>query len=215
MTSSPGGGQSEQARIILGLLESLERDATQSQRGLAADLGIALGLVNAYVKRCVRKGWLKVSTAPRRRYAYYLTPKGFAEKSRLTVEFLSESFSLFRRARTDCRQAFLNARSQGHSRIVLAGVSDIAEIATICALESEIEITGVVDAKCREAQFVGLPVFSSFDALPDDSFDAIVVTDLKFARQTFEAASKRYGSERVFVPALFRLGRRDPKGGAT
>ena len=88
------------ARIVLGLLESVERDGAQSQRKLASDLGIALGLVNAYLKRCVKKGLLKIGQAPARRYAYYLTPHGFTEKSRLTVEYLSYSFTLFRRAAT-------------------------------------------------------------------------------------------------------------------
>jgi predicted transcriptional regulator len=83
-------------RIMLGLLQSVERDGGQSQRRLAAELGIALGLVNAYLKRCIKKGLVKVSEAPARRYAYYLTPHGFAEKSRLTVDYLSYSFSLFR-----------------------------------------------------------------------------------------------------------------------
>ena len=79
----------DNARIVLGLLESVERDGAQSQRKLASDLGIALGLVNAYLKRCVKKGLVKIGQAPPRRYAYYLTPHGFAEKSRLTVEYLS------------------------------------------------------------------------------------------------------------------------------
>ena len=34
----------DNARIVLGLLESVERDGAQSQRKLASDLGIALGL---------------------------------------------------------------------------------------------------------------------------------------------------------------------------
>jgi len=89
-------------RIVLGLLESVERDGAQSQRKLASELGIALGLVNAYLKRCVKKGLLKVSEAPARRYAYYLTPQGFAEKSKLTVDYLSYSFLFFRQARADC-----------------------------------------------------------------------------------------------------------------
>lgn len=211
MAGLPGGDQSEQSRIILGLLESVERDGSKSQRGLAADLGIALGLVNAYVKRCVRKGLLKVSTAPRRRYAYYLTPKGFAEKSRLTFEFLSESLSLFRRARADCRQVFQKARARGYRRIMLAGASDIAEVAMICAVESGVEIVAVVDPKFREPQFVGLPTYSSFDDVADDAFDCIVVTDLRFPGQTFEAVAKRYGTERVYAPALFGLGRKNRK----
>jgi hypothetical protein len=74
---------------VLGLLESVERDGAQSQRKLASDLGIALGLVNAYLKRCVKKGLLKIGQAPARRYAYYLTPHGFAEKSRLYASYLT------------------------------------------------------------------------------------------------------------------------------
>src|SRR5262252_11092474 len=115
-------------RIVLGLLQSVERDGGQSQRRLAADLGIALGLVNAYLKRCIKKGLVKVSEAPARRYAYYLTPRGFAEKSRLTVEYLGYSFSFFRRARTDCSAVIVSAKGRGWSRVALAGVSDLAEI---------------------------------------------------------------------------------------
>src|ERR1700683_182480 len=94
--------RSEDERILLDLLNSVERDGGQSQRRLASELGIALGLVNAYLKRCVKKGLIKVTHAPARRYMYYLTPQGFAEKSRLTAEYLSSSFSFFRRAQSDC-----------------------------------------------------------------------------------------------------------------
>src|SRR6266478_497618 len=93
-------------RIMLGVLQSVERDGGQSQRRLAAELGIALGLVNAYLKRCIKKGLVKVSEAPARRYAYYLTPQGFAEKSRLAVDYFSHSFSLFRRARGEYGDLF-------------------------------------------------------------------------------------------------------------
>src|SRR5690348_8355621 len=119
----------ENSRILLGLLESVERDGRRSQRHLAAEFGIALGLVNSYLKRCVRKGLVKVHEAPARRYTYYLTPQGFAEKSRLTVAFLSTSFSFFRRARSDCMATLETAKREGWSRIVLAGASDLAEIA--------------------------------------------------------------------------------------
>ena len=105
----------QEAQIVLGLLESVERDGGQSQRRLAAELGIALGLVNAYLKRCIKKGLVKVSEAPARRYAYYLTPHGFAEKSRLTVEYLSYSFSFFRQAKTDCAACSTRRASAGIS----------------------------------------------------------------------------------------------------
>src|SRR5580704_6377881 len=130
--------QHENERIVLGLLNSVEHDGDRSQRHIAAELGIALGLVNAYLKRCVKKGLVKVRDAPARRYAYYLTPHGFAEKSRLTVQYLSDSFSFFRLAKADCAQAFEAAKSLGFQRLVLAGQSDLAEIAILCALDAGI-----------------------------------------------------------------------------
>ena len=191
-------------RIMLGLLESVERDSGQSQRRLAAELGVALGLVNAYLKRCVKKGLIKVKEAPARRYAYYLTPQGFAEKSRLTIKYLSVSMSFFRRARSDCAQVLTKIAAQGHSRVVLAGKSDLAEIARLCALECGIEIVAVIDPSPGGASFVGVPIVRSIDAIPD-SIDAILVTDLSSAQKTFDAAARRFGAERVWIPELLSL----------
>jgi DNA-binding MarR family transcriptional regulator len=196
--------ESENARIVLGLLESVERDGAQSQRKLASDLGIALGLVNAYLKRCVKKGLVKIGQAPPRRYAYYLTPHGFAEKSRLTVEYLSSSFSFFRQAREDCSAVLEAARARGWNRIALMGVSDLAEIATICALEQGVSIVAVVDPKATTERFVGTPVATSIESVLG-GFDALVVTDLGATRETVKAARTALDSERIFVPALLRL----------
>jgi DNA-binding MarR family transcriptional regulator len=191
-------------RIMLGLLQSVERDGGQSQRRLAADLGIALGLVNAYLKRCIKKGLVKVSEAPARRYAYYLTPHGFAEKSRLTVEYLGFSFSFFRQARAECAEIFAFARSCGFQRVAVAGASDLAEIARICALESGVEIVAMVDANVGSATFVGVPVVASFAAI-EGTFDAVVVTDLGTPQATFEAAAAIIGADKVLAPKLLGI----------
>jgi DNA-binding MarR family transcriptional regulator len=203
MTSSEHHGRQE-ARIMLGLLESVERNGDQTQRHLASELGVALGLVNAYIKRCVKKGYLKAAEAPTRRYGYYLTPQGFSEKARLTVEYLAYSFSLFRRARSEYAEAINSAAARGLSRIALAGVSDLAEIATICALESGTKVVAVVDASSDKTTFVGIPVFVSFSAVPEP-FDAVVITALRDAGAVFQEARRRYGPEQVFVPPLLGL----------
>jgi DNA-binding MarR family transcriptional regulator len=200
-------------RIMLGLLQSVERDGGQSQRRLAAELGIALGLVNAYLKRCVKKGLVKVSAAPARRYAYYLTPHGFAEKSRLTVEYLGYSFSFFRQARADCADIFSLARNRGFQSVVVAGVSDLAEIARICALESGVEIVAMVDAKASSATFVGVPVVRSF-AEVEGGFDAVVVTDLGAPQATCEAAAAVVGHDKVLAPKLLGVRPRPADGAA-
>jgi DNA-binding MarR family transcriptional regulator len=203
MSSATQKDDADNARLMLSLLASVERDGGQSQRRLASDLGIALGLVNAYLKRCVKKGLVKVRQAPARRYAYYLTPQGFAEKSRLTVEYLSDSFSFFRQARTDCAEVFATAHARGFGRVVVAGKSDLAEIARICAFDAGVEIVAIVDPQATAATFMGLAVVPDFNGA--EPFDAIVVADLRAARTTFEDAIARVGADRVLVPKLLGL----------
>jgi DNA-binding MarR family transcriptional regulator len=199
-----GEESAESSRIMLRLLDAVEQDRAQSQRLLASELGIALGLVNAYLKRCIKKGLVKVRQAPARRYAYYLTPQGFTEKSRLTVEYLSYSFSFFRQAKTDCLELFRAAKALGVRNIVLAGQSDLAEIAALCAIEQAIGIVGLVQAGAPQKKFIGIPVFGDFDAV-DSPFDCVLITDVSNARQTCEAAVERFGSDRVLAPELLRV----------
>ena len=97
----PARDGAEDVGATLDLLAALEADGQQTQRGLAQRLGIALGLTNAYLRRAARKGLIKMREAPARRYAYYLTPRGFAEKARLTHAYLRDAFGFFRRARAE------------------------------------------------------------------------------------------------------------------
>jgi len=204
--------EDQDLRIVLGLLESVERDGAQSQRKLAAELGIALGLVNAYLKRCATKGFVKMRAVPTRRYAYYLTPKGFAEKSRLTVDYFSSSFSFFRQARADCSATLKAATARGWQRIALLGVSDLAEIAAICALETGIKIVAVVDPPPTLKTPVGVPVWTSLDEIRDRA-DCVVVTDLKTAHETAKAAVEEFGASRVLIPTLLGVRIQDNRGG--
>src|SRR5262245_47474256 len=213
MVEASKAGDVEQTRIVLGLLEYVGRGGEQSQRRLASELGVALGLANAYLKRCVKKGLVKVRQAPARRYAYYLTPRGFAEKSRLTLEFMSHSFALFRRAKADCTAALESARGRGYARIALLGASDLAEIAAICALDGGFTIAAVVDAGVDAERFAGAPVVRSLEALAPPP-DAVLVTDMQSAAVTLQQAVAAFGADRVLVPSLLGVQPGDPARGA-
>ena len=198
-------------RIILGLLNSVEQDGARSQRHFAAELGIALGLVNAYLNRCIKKGLVKASQAPARRYAYYLTPQGFVEKSRLTVEYLSSSFGFFRKAKADCTKVFETAKERNLKHLALLGVSDLAEIAAICAIESDVSLVCAIDPSRQSVRFVGLSVVEEFDAI-DGQVDGVVVTALiRSATMTtlIEEARARFGVDAVLIPDL--VGLRSPE----
>jgi hypothetical protein len=152
----------ENERIVLRLLSSVESDGTRSQRHIAAELGIALGLVNVYRKRCVKNGLIKVSDAPAWRHPYYLIPTGFAEKSRLTVRYVSDAFSFFRLAKDDSTRVFEQAKANSYRELLLAGKSDLAEIAILCAVESGIDIVAVIDPQSEEARFLGIDVCKTY-----------------------------------------------------
>ena len=108
--TTPAAADGE-AEITLGLLNAVHENSAMTQRSAAGQLGIALGLANAYLKRCMKKGLIKVQQIPPNRYAYYLTPQGFAEKSRLTAEYLTSSFTFFRRSLSASRLALRATRS--------------------------------------------------------------------------------------------------------
>jgi DNA-binding MarR family transcriptional regulator len=190
--------QSSEAQITLGLLSAVEEDSGSTQRLLARKLGIALGLTNAYLKRCVRKGYIKVRQAPANRYAYYLTPKGFSEKSRLTAEYLAVSFNFFRAARGQCGEIFAECARRGWSRVVLAGTGEFAEIATLSAREHGIALLGIVHPSADGRTMPGLPHFRTFDT--PGRIDAVVITDVVDPAATYEAACRAVGAERVRAP---------------
>jgi hypothetical protein len=189
--------------VTLGILETVSRDGHVTQRTLAAELGSALGLVNLYLKRCVKKGLIKVQEVPPRRYAYYLTPSGLAEKSRLTASFLSQSFDFFRRARKNCDESLQEAARRGFSRIALLGSGDLAEVAMICAIESDVSIVAIVAPGVVQPTLVGVPVLPDLDAAAE-MFDAVLITEMKTPSETYADAVKRLGEDKVLVPDLLR-----------
>lgn len=74
-------GINSEAEVILRLLRLVHSNSALTQRRIANELGIAVGMANAYLRRCVTKGLIKIEQVPANRYMYYLTLTGFAEKA--------------------------------------------------------------------------------------------------------------------------------------
>lgn len=192
----------EEMEITLPLLEEIEAQSDLTQRTLAERLNLALGLTNSYLKRCVRKGLVKIEQVPANRYLYYLTPKGFAEKSRLTAKYLKESFHFYRRASDDCFNIFEKCSAKGWNKIVICGVSDLAEIAILQAKRAEVEIIGVYDERHELDSFFDVPLLL-LEELPKElvCFIASVERPQQFKKKLLAITKE----DRILAPAILKL----------
>jgi DNA-binding MarR family transcriptional regulator len=199
----PDGEFQNQDGILLGVLAAVDRDSKISQRAISRELGVALGLANAYLKRCVRKGWIKIQQVPRRRYAYYLTPQGFAEKTRLTGQYLAVSLTFFRRAREQMSNLLAECVEEGWCNIALAGISDLAEVATICSHDYPIKIVAIIDPAHSGEKFGGVTVQAAFDK--SQLIDAVIVTSVLTPEETYHQMAAEIGPKRVLAPRVLRI----------
>ncbi|HSQ78552.1 MAG TPA: winged helix-turn-helix transcriptional regulator [Nitrospirota bacterium] len=159
----------------LQILDELSNNDSLTQRDLSGRLGIALGLVNSYIKNLVAKGYLTVKAIPSKRYAYYLTPKGFAEKTKLTYDLLHDYTRVYREARKNLKQLFHELQASGVKKIVFAGSDEVAEIAYITLQETSLELAAVVDTEDTGKDFFGMKV-RAFTAIEDTPHDCVVIT---------------------------------------
>ena len=153
-----------------------------------------------------------MSQAPAGRYLYYLTPQGFAEKARLSAEFLSQSFSLIRQARHDYSIILADCREQGFGSVLLAGASDLVEVVQVFAADNGIALVGIVDPACPGTTLCDLPVCARVDEFHD--FDAVILTDLSNPQACFERITAQLRGQPALVPPLFALRPRRPQAPA-
>lgn len=145
-----------ESRRDLQLLQALEQESTITQRTLASRLGIALGLTNLYLKRLIRKGYVKCVTVSPNRLVYALTPRGVARKGRLTYEFMKYSLDFYRDARQHLRQSLAHAVAETQ-HVAIYGVGDAAELVFLLLRDMGLDPVAVF-APDAGGQFLGLSV---------------------------------------------------------
>jgi DNA-binding MarR family transcriptional regulator len=162
----------------LQLLDEIEKNSTPSQRQLARHLNISLGLMNSFIKRLAGKGYFKVTHIPKNRVRYILTPKGAAEKTRLTYEYIKFSYSFYKDARKKLRKILKQLEGEGVRRIAFYGATDLAEIAYVSLQETDMDLVAVFDAARTNKKFLGHTVQSD-TALANDGFERILITAIE------------------------------------
>ncbi|MEC7835043.1 MAG: winged helix-turn-helix transcriptional regulator [Pseudomonadota bacterium] len=190
--------QEESSDLTLGVLEAIDSKKSITQRSISKDLDMALGLVNSYLKRCVKKGFIKIQQAPKNRYLYYLTPRGFSEKTKLTAEFLTSSFTFFRKSRDQIEEILDNCNKKNWKRILLFGNSELAEITSLYSKNHEVQIIQVYNtSNLRDSKQDNFP--------PASDLDAIILTDLTSPQKSYEQLVTVYKSKPILVPKLLKV----------
>lgn len=164
--------------ISYKLLDELSRESIVSQRALADRLGIALGLVNAYIKRLYKKGHIKIKTLPRNRIKYIITPQGFSEKTRLTYKFMQFSILYFKDIRQKIERNYAVMAKSGIKRVLLWGDGELAELCYISTRGFPLEIVGVVGSKRVDKGFFNKNIYTLQD-ISDIEFDALLVATIE------------------------------------
>lgn len=172
------------------VLQAIASGQRITQRSLASELGVALGLTNLLVRRLVARGYVKVAGIGTRHIRYLMTAAGWEALSHATRRSLQNTVVLYTETREQIRSS-LSAISErcdvdaaGQKRVVFYGAGDVAEIAYVSLQSTDLTLVGVVDDR-RTGRFFEV-VICPPDQLAPDTIGAapyahVVVTSLRHA----------------------------------
>jgi hypothetical protein len=194
----------QRANSELEFLAAVERGEVVTQKGLSKRIGVAVGLINALLKRSMVKGYVKARQAPYKRYAYYLTPEGFAEKSRLVGEYLHSSLEFFRKAQSQYAELFQSSRHNGYERLAVIGSGALADIAVLAAIDEGINLVAIIDPSARESsrRFGVIVARTLADAGP---IDGVLIADERAPQAIYDNLRLSFPDPRIMAPALLRI----------
>ena len=125
------------------------------------------------------------------------------EKARLTAEYFKASFHFFRKSKEDCEKIILNCPLQGHYKILLSDISELAEIFILSAIDSKIEILGIYDN--RKKIYSGIKVFRGFKDSP--KHDVVILTAIANSQNRYQELLTIYKKNEIIIPKTLNIKR--------
>lgn len=188
----------------LNFLQELEKNPVVSQRELSNKFGIALGMTNACLRKMVQRGWIRVRGVNHRKIGYYLTPKGFAEKTRLTLHLISWAIRHYSALKNLMKKRFSELQGAGIGRVVFYGVSDEMEVAYTTLQASNLKLVGIVE---DEERIVRKAIFG-FELKGVNEVgilkpDAILITSLSGLEEKMETLKRYLDTDKVKIMFLY------------
>lgn len=188
----------------LRLLELVEKQEKLTQRGIAIELQIAIGLANSLVKRMAHKGYVKMSQIPSGRYAYYLTPQGFIEKSRLVSKYISNSVQFLGNVRKDYEKIAYKLKIDGKKNIACVGTGEIFEISQLVFKTYDLNVTIVVDL-LGSKKLEKRNCLSALADLKRAQVKSLILTESNRPHKVFELLSQCEHDFEVICPEFMKI----------
>ncbi len=162
----------------LRVLERIENNPHVSQRQLASELGVALGVANACVNTLVRKGLVKIRGESNRSLTYHLTKQGVLRKAALALEWTNNTIADYVAARATVRSQLDALAERGYRRIAIIGADEAAELIALIAPHAGIEVVAAIDIGGRRIAdtLAGVPVIA-IGTLEVATIDALILAD--------------------------------------
>ena len=127
------------------LLHEIAQDSLVTQASLAKRLGIAVGSVNWYIKRLVKRGYVKVSHLDRTRLQYDLTPEGMSVFTERALLYARDSLKVYKAFRQRARSIVSELQAQGITQVRLQGNDELMDILRLTCIEANILLS---DTSC-------------------------------------------------------------------
>lgn len=185
----------------LQFLEEIEQNPKISQRELSHKFGIALGVTNACIKRMARRGLIILKGIPPRNIAYYITPKGFAEKANLALRAFSLNIRHYAEMKKQISNKLIEMENDGNKRVAFYGISDEMEIAYIILKGSRMKLVGIMDKEENWGKrILGYKVISPKEMMDLDP-DAILITSMNEKNSFMKNLTKQreWNSIKIFT----------------
>lgn len=131
--------------LALTVLQEIHDKSNVTQRTLARSQNVALGSINLIIKRLMNKGYVKITEVHPKRFLYFLTPKGFNEKSRLTLSYIHRSVLIYKDIKLHVERTVEEMLRDGFVSVALCGVDDGLDIVYLVAMEKGLKIAGIFD----------------------------------------------------------------------
>jgi len=122
------------------LLSEIAQDSMVTQANLSKRLGMAVGSVNWYIKRLIKRGYVKVSHLDRTRLKYDLTPEGMSVFTERAMQYAKDSLKIYKMFRQKALGVVDDLKSKGISEVYLEGTDEIIDILRLTCIEGGISL---------------------------------------------------------------------------